>query len=76
MQPLEVVNGAWSTTWDTTTVPDGTYFIQVRAVDLAGNVGDPADVFLDFDNQGAVVEPAPRAADLQLDPAHTPPGYE
>ncbi len=62
-QPLEVVDGAWSTTWDTTTVPDGTYFVQVRAVDLAGNVGDSAEAFLEVDNQAPVVEPAPRATD-------------
>ncbi len=62
-QPLEVVDGAWGATWDTTTVPDGTYFVQVRAVDQAGNVGDPAEVFLEVDNQAPVVESAPRATD-------------
>ena len=62
-QPLEVVAGAWSATWDTTTVPDGTYFVQVRAMDNAGNVGDPAQVFFEVDNGPPVVEPAPRVTD-------------
>jgi len=62
-QPLEVVGGAWSTTWDTTTVTDGTYFVQVRAIDLVGNLGETAQVFLTVDNEAPVNAPAPRATD-------------
>lgn len=36
-QPMAIADGTWSSSWDTNTVPNGTYLIQVRASDLAGN---------------------------------------
>ncbi|MBL8080484.1 MAG: hypothetical protein JNM55_21110 [Anaerolineales bacterium] len=39
--PLSVTSGQWSSPWDTTQMPNGTYSIFIRATDLAGNREDP-----------------------------------
>jgi hypothetical protein len=40
----------WSFTWRTNEVPNGQYTLQIRGMDQAGNVGDPASITLVVDN--------------------------
>ena len=46
----------WSYTWDTKTVPDGTYPVLVRAVDRADNHEHTAQVTLVVENDRPVIE--------------------
>jgi hypothetical protein len=40
----------WSFTWQSNEVPNGQYTLQMRGMDQAGNVGDPASITLVVDN--------------------------
>ena len=40
----------WSFIWQSNEVPNGQYTLQMRGVDQAGNVGDPASITLVVDN--------------------------
>jgi hypothetical protein len=42
--PLAMNGGSWSYTWDTNTVPNGTYLLLVRASDVAGNMERTAQI--------------------------------
>jgi hypothetical protein len=55
-QPLVMSGGIWSATWDTTTVPNGTYPIQVRARDEAGNEEQTARITVVVANSGPAVQ--------------------
>lgn len=48
-------SGDWSFPWDTTTVPNGTYTILVRAMDLAGNQENTARVTVVVSNPPPLV---------------------
>ncbi|MBM3126282.1 MAG: hypothetical protein FJZ87_14640 [Chloroflexi bacterium] len=37
-------SGWWSTPWDTTEAPNGTYSLRVRGIDIAGNREDPVQI--------------------------------
>jgi hypothetical protein len=39
--PMPIADGQWSSPWDTTQMPNGTYSIFVRSTDQAGNREDP-----------------------------------
>jgi hypothetical protein len=41
---------AWSFAWQSNEVPNGQYTLQMRGLDQAGNVGDPASITLVVDN--------------------------
>lgn len=55
----------YSVTWDTTTVPNGTYTLTARARDAAGNIGTSAPVVVDVLNSDTtaptvvITSPAP-----------------
>jgi hypothetical protein len=50
-QPMGIgTGGAWSTTWNTTTVKSGTYTILMRARDVAGNLESTAQITLVVSN--------------------------
>lgn|GEM_PF-3687142 len=40
----------WTLVWDTTASPDGVYDVQVRAVDVAGNIETPSNITVQVDN--------------------------
>jgi len=42
--PLAMNGGSWSYTWDTNSVPNGTYLLLVRASDVAGNMERTAHI--------------------------------
>jgi hypothetical protein len=49
-------DGTWSFIWDTHAVGDGTYPLQARARDVAGNLGASAQVTVLVDNTGPLVD--------------------
>jgi hypothetical protein len=49
-------DGTWSYVWDTHMVGDGTYPLQARAWDVAGNLGASAQVTVLVDNTGPLVD--------------------
>jgi len=51
--------GQWSYLWDTTKVQNGTYMIEARADDVAGNQEHTASVILNVDNTPPQVSLAP-----------------
>ncbi len=44
--PLSPISGNWSSPWDTTVLPNGTYSVFVRGTDLAGNREAPVQIDL------------------------------
>jgi hypothetical protein len=54
-QPLVLVGGTWAHTWDSSSVPNGTYLIWVRAQDLAGNQEHTAQITVVVANAGPEV---------------------
>src|SRR5258706_16174811 len=42
--PLSTALGNWSSPWDTTQIPNGTYPLFIRGTDLAGNREDPVRI--------------------------------
>ena len=53
--PLVIADGNWFYAWDTSTVPDGTYIILIRASDVAGNKEISAHITVVVANQGPQV---------------------
>ncbi len=67
----------WSFTWHTNEVPNGQYTLQMRGMDQAGNVGDPASITLVVDNGPPAVSITERwwiweAGELKVSPNHFP----
>lgn len=57
---LEMKGDSWSSTWDTSSVPDGTYLVLARAQDVAGNVEATARVTVHVENfQPTPILPSP-----------------
>jgi hypothetical protein len=50
-QPLQMTGNDWSFTWNTTSVPNGTYDLLVRASDQAGNLENTAKITVVVFNQ-------------------------
>ncbi len=67
----------WSFTWQSNEVPNGQYTLQMRGMDQAGNVGDPASITLVVDNGPPAVSITERwwiweAGELKVSPNHFP----
>lgn len=67
----------WSFTWQSNEVPNSQYTLQMRGVDQAGNVGEPASITLAVDNGPPSVSITERwwiweAGELKVSPNHFP----
>jgi hypothetical protein len=67
----------WSFTWQSNEVPNGQYTLQMRGMDQAGNVGDPASITLVVDNGPPAVSITERwwiweSGNLKVFPNHFP----
>ena len=67
----------WSFTWQSNEVPNGQYTLQMRGIDQAGNVGDPASITLVVDNGPPAVSITERwwiweSGLLKVSPNHFP----
>jgi hypothetical protein len=59
---LGMTGGSWSSTWDTSSVPDGTYLVFARAQDIAGNAEASARITIHVENtQPVPILPSPTA---------------
>jgi hypothetical protein len=59
---LEMKGDSWSSTWDTSSVPDGTYLVLARAQDVAGNMEATARITVHVENsQPTPILPSPTA---------------
>lgn len=54
--PTDISGGSWSYEWDSTEIPNGTYPIQVRVTDRAGNVETPESLPLIASNHPPKVQ--------------------
>ena len=67
----------WSFTWQSNEVPNGQYTLQMRGMDRAGNIGDPASITLVVDNGPPAVSITERwwiweSGLLKVSPNHFP----
>jgi hypothetical protein len=67
----------WSFTWQSIEVPNAQYTLQMRGMDQASNVGDPASITLVVDNGPPAVSITERwwiweAGELKVSPNHFP----
>jgi hypothetical protein len=59
-QGLDLEGDSWSSIWDTSTVPDGTYLVIARAQDVAGNMEATARITVHVENnQPTPISPSP-----------------
>ena len=59
-QGLDMNGDSWSSTWDTSSVPDGTYAVLARAQDVAGNMEATARITVHVENFQPI-SPSPTA---------------
>lgn len=59
-QGLDLEGDSWSSTWDTSSVPDGTYLVLARAQDVAGNIETTSSITVHVENnQPTPISPSP-----------------